>query len=308
MAKLTIRGVMVEGEAETVCAVAEGEFEVMEAEMPEDYREQLDIEATAAEQIMAAVNETSEKAAAAQTEAREAKDLAESVKEGAGAAAEEVAQALQSFDKAISATNERVGGVEQKQAELTQSVDTLKSDTESIKKDVADLKENGGGAGTPGTPGANGLTPYIKDGYWWIGEENTNVKAEGKDGKDGKDGAPGYTPVKGVDYFTASDKAAIVQDVLAALPYYDGDVTISGGVELISFTIDGNTYEAEAGMTWYEWTNSSYPYSPDGSNNFTCASTDSLVMFGSLTVTEYGNGVVGNDLIDSSVQYSIEFL
>ena len=32
------------------------------------------------------------------------------------------------------------------------------------------------------TGGADGLTPYIKDGYWWIGEENTNVKAEGKDG------------------------------------------------------------------------------------------------------------------------------
>ena len=59
-AKLTIRGVMVEGETETVCAVAEGEFEVMEAEMPEDYREQLDIDATAAEQIMAAVNEIKE--------------------------------------------------------------------------------------------------------------------------------------------------------------------------------------------------------------------------------------------------------
>ncbi len=60
MAKLTIRGVMVEGETETVCAVAEGEFEVMQAEMPEDYREQLDIDATAAEQIMAAVNEIKE--------------------------------------------------------------------------------------------------------------------------------------------------------------------------------------------------------------------------------------------------------
>jgi hypothetical protein len=56
-AKLTIRGVMVEGETETVCAVAEGEFEVKEAEMPEDYREQLDIDATAAEQIMAGIDE-----------------------------------------------------------------------------------------------------------------------------------------------------------------------------------------------------------------------------------------------------------
>ena len=34
----------------------------------------------------------------------------------------------------------------------------------------------------------DGLTPHIKDGYWWIGDTNTNVKAEGTDGNDGKDG------------------------------------------------------------------------------------------------------------------------
>ena len=123
------------------------------------------------------------------------------------------------------------------------------------------------------------------------------------------EGAKGDKGDKGDPYtLTSTDKAAIVQDVLAALPYYDGAVTIEGGTSLISFTIDGNTYEAEAGMNWYEWVNSSYPYSPDGTNNFTCASTDSLVMFGGLTVTEYGNGVVGNNIIDSSVQYSTEFL
>ena len=32
---------------------------------------------------------------------------------------------------------------------------------------------------------------------------------------DGKNGNPGYTPVKGTDYWTAADQAAIVQDVLA---------------------------------------------------------------------------------------------
>ena len=39
-----------------------------------------------------------------------------------------------------------------------------------------------------GEKGKNGKTPYIKDGYWWIGDTNTNVKAEGTDGKDGKSG------------------------------------------------------------------------------------------------------------------------
>lgn len=42
--------------------------------------------------------------------------------------------------------------------------------------------------GTKGANGANGIdgeTPYIKNGYWWIGNTNTNVKAEGIDGEDG---------------------------------------------------------------------------------------------------------------------------
>ena len=79
-----------------------------------------------------------------------------------------------------------------------------------------------------GANGQDGLTPYIKDDYWYIGELNTNVKAKGEDGnsitilsvgeetsddltytviyfsddtnikipngKDGQDGIDGYTP------------------------------------------------------------------------------------------------------------------
>ena len=87
---------------------------------------------------------------------------------------------------------------------------------------VADLK---------GDPGAAGHTPEItasKSG------KTTTIKADGTaiaeiqdgaDGKDGTDGAPGkdgHTPQKGVDYWTASDKAGIVQDTLAALPTWTG--------------------------------------------------------------------------------------
>lgn len=43
----------------------------------------------------------------------------------------------------------------------------------------------------------------------------------GQDGQDGADGADGHTPVKGTDYWTAADQAAIVQDVLDALPDAD---------------------------------------------------------------------------------------
>ncbi len=37
-------------------------------------------------------------------------------------------------------------------------------------------------------------------------------------------GQDGYTPVKGVDYFTEADKSEMVSAVLAALPVYEGEV------------------------------------------------------------------------------------
>lgn len=38
----------------------------------------------------------------------------------------------------------------------------------------------------------------------------------------GEKGDDGHTPVKGTDYWTASDKSAVVADVLSALPTWNG--------------------------------------------------------------------------------------
>ena len=38
----------------------------------------------------------------------------------------------------------------------------------------------------------------------------------------GKEGTPGYTPVKGTDYYTDTDKEEMVAAVLAALPAAEG--------------------------------------------------------------------------------------
>lgn len=46
--------------------------------------------------------------------------------------------------------------------------------------------------------------------------------AKGDKGDKGDTGAAGHTPEKGVDYWTASDKSGIVDDVLAALPTWTG--------------------------------------------------------------------------------------
>lgn len=37
-------------------------------------------------------------------------------------------------------------------------------------------------------------------------------------------GAKGDKPIKGVDYFTTDDKQEIVDDVIASLPVYNGEV------------------------------------------------------------------------------------
>lgn len=44
----------------------------------------------------------------------------------------------------------------------------------------------------------------------------------GQPGVPGDPGLPGYTPIRGTDYWTAQDKQAIVNDVLAALPAAEG--------------------------------------------------------------------------------------
>lgn len=73
--------------------------------------------------------------------------------------------------------------------------------------------------GQPGEPGKDGQDG--KDGY-------TPIKGvdyfDGQDGKDGQNGQDGKTPVKGTDYWTAEDRAAMVADVVAALPVYNGEV------------------------------------------------------------------------------------
>ena len=77
----------------------------------------------------------------------------------------------------------------------------------AIYKYIDDEIANVEVSGSQGKDGADGKTPYIQDGYWYIDGINTGVKAEGVDGKDGTNGKDGYTPVKGVDYFDGQNGA-----------------------------------------------------------------------------------------------------
>ena len=79
-----------------------------------------------------------------------------------------------------------------------------------------------GPKGDTGATGADGVTPTIgANGNWHLGSIDTGKPSRGEQGpkgEKGESGAAGYTPVRGTDYWTAADKAAIVADVLAALP------------------------------------------------------------------------------------------
>ena len=112
-----------------------------------------------------------------------------------------------------------------------------------------------------GSNGSNGISPHIGDnGNWYIGSTDTGIRAQGEQGnagrgiksitrtsgngaagtvdtytitytdgtkstftvRNGTNGTNGKTPVKGTDYFTDADKSAMVSDVLAALPTWNG--------------------------------------------------------------------------------------
>lgn len=74
---------------------------------------------------------------------------------------------------------------------------------------------------------------------------------------------------------------------------WDGSHTISGGVELISFTISGTSYQAESGMTWAEWIESKY-----NTGNLTTLLLDGVitVLVKEASSHNYGYGLAYNNI------------
>ncbi len=98
-------------------------------------------------------------------------------------------------------------------------IDTLRADVETLKS---------GGSGQ----GADGKSAYeiaVDNGFegteaeWLVSLKGADG-SDGIDGFNGSNGQDGYTPVKGRDYFTASDIADIVSEVVSSLPVYNGGV------------------------------------------------------------------------------------
>ena len=101
-----------------------------------------------------------------------------------------------------------------------------------------------GDTGAQGPKGADGMAATVAVGTVTTGEPGTNAAvanagtsaaavlnftiprgekgATGATGATGEKGADGYTPVKGVDYFTDAEKSEMIQAVLDALPAAEG--------------------------------------------------------------------------------------
>ena len=77
--------------------------------------------------------------------------------------------------------------------------------------------------GTPGPTGPQGPAgPQGPKGDTGATGADGAKGDKGDTGEKGADGAPGYTPVKGTDYYTEADKSEMVNLVLAAMPTWGG--------------------------------------------------------------------------------------
>lgn len=95
------------------------------------------------------------------------------------------------------------------------------------------------------------MTGYATEDFVNEAVENISLTPgpQGPAGKDGKDGAQGpqgepgddgYTPVKGTDYWTAADKAEIVDEVLASLGTENWVFTLEDGSTITKAMVIGN--------------------------------------------------------------------
>ena len=87
---------------------------------------------------------------------------------------------------------------------------------ENFEQALAELKNELGFTVSPkGTP-----VTAVKGDHLGVVCDGKTVTI--KNGSKGSTGSAGKTPVRGTDYWTAADKSAMVSDVLAALPTWNG--------------------------------------------------------------------------------------
>ncbi|MCL2139951.1 MAG: leucine-rich repeat domain-containing protein, partial [Treponema sp.] len=91
-----------------------------------------------------------------------------------------------------------------------------------------------GDPGDPGKDGASGSSPFIgENGNWWIGDYDTEIKAQGENGENGENGANGVTPHIGLNgnwWIGSEDTGVTAQGGEGG--------TGGGGIEAVRLIID----------------------------------------------------------------------
>ena len=109
---------------------------------------------------------------------------------------------------------------------------------------------NVGGVGTA-EDGKDGLTPYIKDGYWWIGENNTFVQAQGANGEAGSDGAQGEKGEQGDKGEQGSQGEQGLQGVGISSAYINSEnhliLVLTDGTEIDAGEVSGGSNNNQNG-------------------------------------------------------------
>lgn len=138
----------------------------------------------------------------------------------------------------ICTENEALGTVVKSSAngEIADAQEATPDVLDSLLADMAEIRSMGGVAGLDGK---SAYEIAVEHGFagtevQWLTSLMGSDGADGRDGRDGidgrdgrngvdgTDGQDGRTPIKGTDYWTAADKAEIVDGVLDALPVWNG--------------------------------------------------------------------------------------
>ena len=82
---------------------------------------------------------------------------------------------------------------------------------------ISNISESAADGGTNTVTFSDGSVLNVKNGSKGSAGADGRDGAPGAPGTPGKDGADGHTPVKGTDYWTASDKAEVVAEAAAAI-------------------------------------------------------------------------------------------
>ena len=101
--------------------------------------------------------------------------------------------------------------IDVKKVNHTATIEITKKDGTTKEVEILDGVDGiDGQDGRNGTDGQDGITPTIgNNGNWYLGETDTGKPSRGIQGETGAAGQNGYTPVKGVDYFTSEDIASL---------------------------------------------------------------------------------------------------